>query len=494
MKRTKRQETSIIIYFSFYLLLSVGLLSYYVFGLVPKVSEIETLKDSTNQTYNKHENIVQKWLWFEEFTVLSKSSDLNTYSKELVQSLDSKFYTKYFENSTWDNYKTFIENQSKKITQGQNYEDFLDKSQEISKILPIYTEVNMWDSSEYLSDFEFTHYIESILKTFNLEYSDEIWVSELVLVEEFSNDQNKSKLDTNIFYVPVNLQLEWVKSDILNFLYFIEHVGNTTILSDEINIEHQDDDKFLYRGTSQSSGQKIILDGANTFSRTQYNIFQNQFIDFESIEFNNFIDEERTRVSQSQDLIKRIKDDQANDKYAVDVTLRFYVKWVQNLKIINQLSDYVTYYQKTKQLFTQLKKSDSTSESIKPILDEVIQIHGELEKELKDINQSIAKQEELLQTLKDVSEYTELLNKLHSKIWYNYYITNVLNQIKTHQNNKNLETSNTQLSTYLKEVEKTISGLMKTEKETQQQYENRLNNRNIFITVLQIEKKINTLQ
>ena len=494
MKRTKRQETSIILYFSFYLLLSIGLLSYYVFGLIPNVSEIETLKDTTNQTYNKHENIVKKWLWFEEFTTLAKSSDLNTYSKELVQSLDESFYTKYFENTSWVAYKNFIEDQNKKITQWQNYEDFLDKSQEISKILPIYTEVNMWNSSEYLSDFEFTHYIESILKTFNLEYSNEIWVSELVLVEEFSNSENKSKLDTNIFYVPVTLELEWVKSDILNFLYFIEHVGNTTILTDRITVEHQDDDKFLYRGTSQAPGQKIILDGANTFSRTQYNIFQNQFIDFESIEFNDFIDDERSRISQSQDLIKRIKDDQANDKYGVWVTLRFYVKWVQNLKIINQLNDYLAYYQSTKQLFNQLKSSESTPESVKPILDDAIQIHGELEKEQKTINQAIAKQEELLQSLKSVSEYTELLHKLHGKVWYNYYILNVVNKIKTYQNNKNLETSNKALFEYLKETEKTIAGLMKTEKETQQQFENRLNNRNIFITVLQIEKSINTLK
>lgn len=494
MKRTKRQETSIIIYFSFYLILSIGLLSYYVFGFVPWIKETEALKDSTNIIYTKHENIIKKWLSFEEFTSLSKTSNLNTYSKELVENLDKNFYKKYFENTQTIEYKSFIENQNKKITQWQNYEDFLDKSQEISQILPIYTEVNMWDSNEYLSDFEFTHYIESILKTFNLEYSNEIWVSELVLVEEFANTENKSKLDTNIFYVPITLELEWIKSDILNFLYFIEHVWNTSILDDQIVILNQSDDKFLYRWWVVTNNNKVILDWANTFSRSQYNIFQNQFIDFESIEFNEFIDEDRSRVSQSQDLISRIKQDQSNDKYGVSVSLRFYVKWVQNLKIINQLNDYVTYYQKSKQLFAKLKSSDTTSESIKPILDDVIQVHWELEKELKNINQSISKQEELLQTLKNVSDFTELVHKLHGKIGYNYYIWDVLNKIKSYQNNKNLETTNNALFVYLKEIEKTLWGLEKSQEESQQQYLNRLNNRNIFTTILQIEKTINTLQ
>lgn len=494
MKRTKRQETSIIIYFSFYFILILALLSYFVFGLIPWISEIEAKKSETNETYNQLTKIENKWLSFDEFKQVSSASTLNTYSKELISSLDKDFYNKYFINSTQAKYIDFINEQNKKITQWENYEEFLNKSSEISNILPIYTEVNMWETNEYLSDFEFTHYIESILKTFNLEYNNEIGVSELVLVEEFSNSQQKSKLDTNIFYVPVTLDLEWVKSDILNFLYFIEHVWNTSILDDQIVILNQSDDKFLYRWWVVTNNNKVILDGANTFSRSQYNIFQNQFVDFQSVEFNDFIDDERKRVSQSQDLIYRIKNDQANDKYGVRVELRFYVKWVQNLKIINQLNNYLAYYQATKKLFANLKAKKTTPESILPILDDVIQIHSELEKEQKVINQAIAKQENLLETLKNVSEYTELVHKLNGKIWYNYYIINVLNQIKSYTNNAELENQNQALYQYLQDIEKTLSGLEKTQKETQQQYDIRLNNRNIFTTVLQIEKNINALK
>ncbi len=493
MKRTKRQETSIIIYFSFYVLLSLCLLSYYIFSLVPWVKQIEELKTNTYEIYTKYQSIETKGLSFDEFKKISWTSNLNTYSKELVQSLDIQFYNKYFLNKSETSYDQFIDEQNKKITQWDNYENFLNKSQEISKILPIYTEINMGKNEEYLSDFEFIHYIESILKTFNLEYSNEIWVSELVLVEEFSNSENKSKLDTNIFYVPVKFDIKWSKSDIINFLYFIEHVWNTSILNDGITIEDQDENKFLYR-SSKVLGQKIILDGADITSRLDYNIFQNQFIDFESIEFNEFIDDQRSRVSKSQDLISRIKKDQANDKYTIKVGLRFYVKWVQNLKIINQINDYLTYYQATKKIFTQLKSTKTTPPNILPILNDVIQIQSELEKEQKIINQSVTKQENLLQTLKEVSEYTEILHKLHGKIWYNYYIIDVLNTVNKIQSIENLETTNKELFTYLTQIEETLSGLEKFEQETNQQYQNRLNNRNIFTTVLQIEKSINNLK
>lgn len=493
MKRTKRQETSIIIYFSFYLFLSISLLSYYVFWLIPSIKEIEEMKVVTHNTYQQLKQIEKKWLSFDEFKELSQWSKLNTYSKELISSLEKSFYDKFFINTTSANYVDYINDQNKRITQWDNYEEFLDKSLEISKILPIYTEVNMWVTDEYLSDFEFIHYIESILKTFNLEFSNEIWVSELVLVEEFSNGDEQSKLDTNIFYIPVALELEWVKWDILNFLYFIEHVGNTSIINDSIAIEHQDDDKFLYRW-STSSSHKIILEWANTLSRTQYNIFKNQFIDFAYVEFGDFIDDKRSRLSQSQDLISRIKTDQANEKYTANVELRFYVKWVQNLKIINQLNNYLTYYATTQRLFAKLKWSKTTPESVLPILDDVIQIHGELEKEQKTINQAVAKQQDLLKTLKDVSEYTELIHKLNGKIGYQFYITDVLNQIKKYQNNKELENTNASLFQYLQETQKMLSGLEKTQKETLQQYNNRLNNRNIFMKVLQIEKTINALK
>lgn len=491
MKRTKRQESSVIIYFSFYFILSFSLLSFVIFSIVPSIQEIEGIKDKTYATYTDLNSIEKEWLSFWEFKTISNSSDLNTYSKELIQNIDIEFYNKYFVNTWSTNYSEFIELQNKVISQWENYDTYLAKSEEISNLLPIYSEVNMWDNENYLSDFQFIHYIESILKTFNLEYSNDIGVSDLVLLEEFSSVNNKSKLDTNIFYIPLDLELEWVKSDILNFLYFIEHVGNISLSGEDIVLENQDKDKFLYRWNSVSLSQKIILDGIISTSRSEYNIFKNQFIDFESVEFNDFIDSKANRISQSQDLISRIKSDQANDKYGVKVTMRFYVKGVQNLKIINQLEEYISYYASTRGLFNTLKASKDTPESTLLVLDEVIQIQWELEQELKAINISIWSQKDLLETLKLVSQYNEILHKLNGKIWYNYYISNVLNNVSKYQSNTKLAISNPELNLYLKANEKTLAELVKVDNETQQQYENRINNRNNFLTILEIEKNIN---
>ena len=51
--------------------------------------------------------------------------------------------------------------------------------------------------------------------------------------------------------------------------------------------------------------------------------------------------------------------------------------------------------------------------------------------------------------------------------------------------------TNPELYGYLLENTKVFAGLKKTESETTQQYENRINNRNNFLTILEIEKNIN---
>jgi hypothetical protein len=45
-------------------------------------------------------------------------------------------------------------------------------------------------------------------------------------------------------------------------------------------------------------------------SRTNYNIFENQFIDIQEVNFDEYIDEERTRINKSEDLISRINKSQ----------------------------------------------------------------------------------------------------------------------------------------------------------------------------------------
>ena len=485
MKRTRRQETSIIVYFSFYTILALWLLTYFVFWLIPSITAIESQKSNTKNMYEELQKVQEKWIWFQDFRKLSSQANLNDYVWELVKSVEPKFYKKYFENTTNTPYSTFLENQSKTVTTGESYDEYISLSQKVSKVLPVYSEVELNQNQEFLSDFKFIHYIESIISTFNLEYNNEIWISELALVEEYSNTQKQSKLDTNIYYIPVDLNIEWLKTDILNFLYFIEHVWNTTIQWDKIVVNSQTDDLFLYRWNN-----KIILDGERVLSRSSYNIFENQFIDIQEVSFNEYIDENRTRINKSDDLISRVKKNQWNDKYSAQVTLRFYVKWVQNIKMMNQLQAYTQYFQNSLKLFNRLKKDIPNSDTKTVFIDDGIQILGEMAKDLKNINVALNTQENLVDALKDTKEYRQVLDKLHSKIWYQYYILDVLSTYNKMSNNTQLSESNPELFNYITGVEDTLSGLQKSDSETQEQYENRLNSRDTFLQVLLIEQNL----
>jgi hypothetical protein len=52
--------------------------------------------------------------------------------------------------------------------------------------LPPYSESEVNGANNLLSDFKFINYIENLLETFSLEYSNEIGISDIHLVEEFS--------------------------------------------------------------------------------------------------------------------------------------------------------------------------------------------------------------------------------------------------------------------------------------------------------------------
>mgnify|MGYP007014084561 CR=1 FL=1 len=67
MKRSKRQENSIIIYFSFYFILLLGLIIFSISSLYPKVNEIEQKKEEVSNTYNTLTQLTKKGISFWDF-------------------------------------------------------------------------------------------------------------------------------------------------------------------------------------------------------------------------------------------------------------------------------------------------------------------------------------------------------------------------------------------------------------------------------------------
>jgi hypothetical protein len=60
MKRSKRQESSIIIYFSFYFILLLGLIIFSLSVIYPKIATIEEKKETTKKVFTELNSITSK--------------------------------------------------------------------------------------------------------------------------------------------------------------------------------------------------------------------------------------------------------------------------------------------------------------------------------------------------------------------------------------------------------------------------------------------------
>ena len=489
MKRSKRQESSIIIYFSFYFILLLALIIFSFSVVYTKVKAIEEKKEITNKVSSDLEILTTKGITYSEFKKLAWWFALNSYQKELLNSVDASFYNENFKNTSKNSYLKFLDQKNKELNNPVEQEKFKKKEDQIIKILPPYSELEVNGANNLLSDFKFINYIENILATFSLDYSNEIWITEINLVEEFSETWKKSKLDTDIYYIPLTLSLEGTKYNIINFLHYVEHVWNIQIAENTLKIHSQNEDNFLYRGI------KILLksDQSNSSRNyvSNYNIYENQLIDLQSIKFSEYLDKlDIPKIKEWETIASRIKSTQWNDKIKIDVQLNFYIKWVQNIKIINHLKSYVTYFNTTKRLVSGQMKNKNLDTRQKNNIKAIQSDINEMSKSLKSLNIAISKQENLNSALKDVANYTVILHSMHSKIWYNVYINNFLTEYKKLLADPKIKSGNNNLYSYLQSIEKDIRGLTQSSLESLDSYNNRLNNKKIFQNVIQIQKNI----
>jgi hypothetical protein len=141
-----------------------------------------------------------------------------------MKTIEPSFYTKHFKNDTNNTYLAFLEIKKEEFNNPILQQRFKQKQEQIVKLLPTYSEVHLEDNDNILSDFKFINYMEAILQTFSLDYSNEIGLNDVVLLEEYSENDSKSKLNTSIYYIPVGLDIKGTKYNIINFLYFLEKV------------------------------------------------------------------------------------------------------------------------------------------------------------------------------------------------------------------------------------------------------------------------------
>lgn len=346
MKRTKREENALIIVNVIYWALIIIILYFFISYIVPSIKDISLLKSSVSATYLDINRIKKEGVNYSEFnenintiiqqTKVDKKED-NLYLSEILKSIDEKFYNENIKNSTEDDFNTFIDALSKKYSDNSTFDNKVDT---ISKILPVYSEEvsDLWENA--LNDFKFINYIESIAETFNVNFTNSIWISELKLLDDYSVWVWDNNLDTNIFYIPLTLDLNWTKSSILDFLYFVDNIWKIELDKDQnINIKNDINKDFL--------------DFKNKVLKWQikdewYNIFNNQVFDIESVEFDNYLDSSFDLTDPKVSFISNIKNTQWRELIKANVSLRFYIKWIPIFKIENFIRDFIVDFTKMK--------------------------------------------------------------------------------------------------------------------------------------------------
>lgn len=354
--------------------------------IIPWYDEYKNNKQTLLTKIDSYENLQKEWLSFWDFSSLV--TDSNT--KTLVSKIWADFFSSNLKNNSNKLYLEFLKDKEKKINELKNSYKIKFRDEKVSKILPSYQEWVSIDGS--MTDLEFVNYIELMLRSFRLKSESAIWIGDLVLVWDKSEKNNtKTSISSQIFYIPLKLEIEWAKADVIEFLYFLQNVWKIESV--------KDNDIVIYKDN--------ILN-KNLWKTNSSNIYENKIVDIESIEFKDYIDTssfirstswEKTTVWLLNFIRNGVEKWQA---YKVDISLRFYVKWLPTYKLESYISRTIeTYKQKLKLITDNLKLAqakkwtNATTEvinivsnlrSIETYLTDMDQIIKKLEIWLKDKN------------------------------------------------------------------------------------------------------------
>ena len=338
VKTTKREQNNLILSNIFFAIISFSLLFWWWYYLYWEISSIEEIKANTIELNTKLNSYKKEWIDFktlEETLSEIDTSSMNNTEKRILESnkiilkeIDENFYNNNFINKKENNFDSFIS--KKKEDYKKNSWDTEKKLEIISKILPLYSAEKIDENT--LTDFQFINYIESIISTFRLSYKNYIWIKDIKQVENYVLSNTDKSLDKTIWEIPVELDISWRKSSIIDFLHFIEKVWKININDEtwEITVDREVDElnnPFLEFKTKLLNWQKRTWD---------YNIFNNQIVDIDNIVLPEYIDSSDIQIQNSLEdnrFLKEIKNSQDREKYEIKVKLKFYTKWVPLYKI-----------------------------------------------------------------------------------------------------------------------------------------------------------------
>lgn len=403
MKRTVREKNSIIISFVFYLILVVFLVLFVILNTSKKIEDINLKKIETQVLYNNLKTVLKEWLSFDEFSSLSSSSQTDN---EILKNITKEFYDNHLKNIDNESFDEFIKEKTDELNSEENIKLIKDNKKQIINILPTYLESNIKLSDEQLSDYKFINYVESIIESFNLTTWGSIGIWNVVLLEDYAvTGSNWDTLESSIYSIPLSINLKWTKSNIIDFLYFIEKVWTIEIENNEINITK--DNGFL-----STNGFPKVLAWDKYIKN--YNIFENQIIDIENFEMTEYIDSSYNS-KWNIDLLEFIKSEQGSDDFEVKVSLNFYVKWLPKYEILKFINWVLTNYKLINAKVNQLVSSNGAKWIELINLKKDQNLLKNLNTKIVNINAELRKQKDLESVYKTSIEVNEYLQPICEK-------------------------------------------------------------------------------
>lgn len=286
--------------------------------IYPELKSVSAIKNELVGKISEYDTYAQKWIT-DAGTFDSQVKD-PALKKLLVSEEGKTFFATQFKNDTSSSYDSFLTEKQKYIDEVKKSWVVDERNNQISKVLPSYTE--WYEVEGNMTDLAFVNYVESLLRTFQLRTTSQIWIENLVPV-----DETQTNVSTQIFYIPLKLDLVGRKADIVEFLYFLQNVWLVGSIDEKNN-----NSLVFYKDNLVNrtiAGQKRMLN---------YNIYENKLVDIESVEFNSYVDTSASPRPSSQLspewFLTFVKNgSEKNDEYSVIVDLKFYVKWLPTYKI-----------------------------------------------------------------------------------------------------------------------------------------------------------------
>lgn len=386
-------------------------------------------KETLTQAIQKYETIEKSWLDYETIkTVLTNEKD----AMLVLNKMWKEFYDKNLSNKNSPDYLTFLNKKQLEIDKLKLNPEIIARSQKIEKVLPSYAK---WVVADWnMSDLQFVNYVETLLKSFNLETKSKIWISDVVSVDEESvwSDKKAKIIDnmsSQIFYIPLSLELEWKKSDIVDFLYFVQNVGVISSIN-ENKINFYSDNVLAWKSIKWQY-----------WTMETYNIYENKIVDISDFSASKYIETSSIKRDASQyttrsfiDLIRTT--DQSNEAYKVTLWLKFYVKGLPLYTLDNFIQNVLKKYKEVLNL-SKTTLNSAQAKKAKLLDNNQIDVYSTLKSIDTYLQEHASKSKELEQWIK---QKTNLDNLYLKATQFNYDLINIQNVLNLNaQKIKNLK-------------------------------------------------------